>query len=154
MRCMTEKGLQYEPVWQANYMALMPSDHPLAEKDLLSAQDFGNCVEIAHGDDEVPYIRTSEAETVAGLTPSAKRILVYDRAMQLDLLQTVPGAYCWASAQPKEVLEKYGLAQRRCNRSLQFKDVLISRSGYHFSKLDRAFIDILYLQRNAVAYGD
>ncbi len=154
MRCMTEKGLQFEAVWRANYMALMPSNHPLAEKDLLSAKDFIDCVEIIHGDEEVPYIRTSEADAVAGLAPSARRILVYDRAMQFDLLQTVPGAYCWASAQPKEVLEKYGLVQRRCSRSMQFKDVLISRTGYHFSKLDRAFIDILYLQRNAVAYGD
>jgi len=154
MRCMTEKGLQFEFVWQANYMALMPSDHPLAEKDLLSAQDFADCVEITYGDEEVPYIRTSEAEAVAGLVPSDRRLLIYDRATQFDLLQAVPGAYCWASAQPKEVLEKYGLVQRRCGRSLQFKDVLISRAGYHFSKLDRAFIDILYLERNAVAYSD
>ncbi len=153
LRSMTEKGLQFETVWQADYMALMSAEHPLAEKDLLSAQDFADCVEITHGDEEVPYIRTSEAEAVAGLAPSNRRILVYDRAMQFDLLQTVPGAYCWASAQPQEVLEKYGLVQRQCRQSLQFKDVLISRSGYHFSKLDRAFIDMLYLQRNAVAYG-
>lgn len=154
LRCMTEKGLQFEPVWQADYMALMPANHPLAEKDLLSAQDFASCVEITPGDEEVPYIRTSDAEPVAGLAPHTRRILVYDRAMQFDLLQAVPGAYCWASAQPREVLEQYGLVQRRCRQSLQFKDVLISRAGYHFSKLDRAFIDILYLQRNAVAYDD
>ncbi len=154
MRCMTEKGVQFEPVWQGDYLALMSSAHPLAEKELLSAQDLADCVEITPGDEEVPYIRTSDAEAAAGLAPSARRILVYDRAMQFDLLQTVPGAYCWASAQPKEVLEKHGLIQRRCRQSLQFKDVLISRSGYHFSKLDRAFIDLLYLQRNAVAYSD
>lgn len=154
MRCMAEKGVQYEPVWQADYMALMRRDHPLAEKPQLSAEDFRSYVEIAPGDEEVPYIRVSEAEAAAGLTPSARRILVYDRAMQFDLLQTIPEAYCWASAQPADILEKYGLIQRKCRQSFQFKDALICRTGYRFSKLDRAFIDLLYLQRNAVAYGD
>ncbi len=154
MRSMTEKDLRFEPVWQADYLALMSLEHPLAEKAMLSTQDLADCVEITAGDEEVPYVRTSDAEAAAGLSPSARRILVYDRAMQFDLLQTVPGAYCWASAQPKEVLEKHGLVQRQCRQSLQFKDVLISRSSYRFSKLDRAFIDHLYLQRNEVAYSD
>ena len=149
MRCLAEKGLQFDPVWQANYLVLMANSHPLADKPQLSTQDLTACVEITPGDEEVPYVRTSDTEAA-----SARRILVYDRAMQFDLLQTVPGAYCWASAQPKEILDKYGLVQRRCSQSLQFKDVLISRAGYHFSKLDRAFIDLLYLQRNAVAYTD
>lgn len=153
-RCMTEKGLQFEPVWQADYVALMGKEHPLAEKSTLCAEDFQGYVEIAPGDEEVPYIRTSEAEAAAGLTPSARRILVYDRAMQLDLLQAIPNSYCWASAQPAQVLQANGLVQRRCQRGLQFKDVLVSRAGYRFSKLDRDFIDLLYLQRNAVAYGD
>lgn len=153
MRCMTEKGLRFEHVWQADYLALMPADHPLANQNALSAEDFAEYVEITAGDEEVPYIHTKDTD-VAGPAPSARRILVYDRAMQFDLLQTIPGAYCWASAQPKEVLEKYGLIQRRCNQTGQFKDVLICRSGYRFSKLDRAFIDLLYIQRNAVAYSD
>lgn len=153
IRCMTEKGLQSDPVWQANYLVLMASDHPLADKPQLTPQDLASCVEITSGDEEVPYVRTSDTEA-AGLTPSARRILVYDRAMQFDLLQTVPGAYCWASAQPKDILEKHSLVQRRCSQSLQFKDVLVSRAGYRFSNLDRAFIDLLYLQRNAVAYND
>lgn len=153
IRCMTERGLQFEPVWQADYLVLMSSEHPLANKALLSPQDFADCVEIFPGDEEVPYIRTGGTGT-ARMSHSAKRILVYDRAMQFDLLQTVPGAYCWVSAQPKEVLERYGLVQRHCRGSLQFKDVLISRSGYYFSKMDRAFIDLLYLQRDEVAYSD
>lgn len=154
MRCMAEKGVQYEPVWQADYVALMRSDHPLAEKSLLSAEDLRSYIEITPGDEEVPYIRVSEAEAVAGLAPSARRILVYDRAMQFDLLQTIPESYSWTSAQPADILKKHNLVQCKCRQNFQFKDALISRTGYHFSKLDRAFIDLLYLQRNAVAYGD
>ena len=154
MRCLSEKGLHYEPFWQGDLLVLMNRSHPLAQKDVLEAQDLKSFVEINSGDEEVPYIRTSEAESAAGLYPSARRILVYDRAMQLDLLQTIPGAYSRASAQPEEVLKRYDLVQRRCRQHVQFKDVLIFRAGYRFSQLDRAFIDLLCLQRNAVAYGN
>lgn len=154
MRCLSEKGLQYEPFWQADLLVLMSKNHPLAQKELLEAQDLQGFVEINSGDEEVPYIRTSEAEAAVGLQPSDRRILVYGRAMQLDLLQMIPDAYSRASAQPEEVLKRYDLVQRHCRQRLQFKDVLIFRSGYRFSKLDRAFIDLLCLQRNAVAYGD
>ena len=138
-----------EHFWQGDLLVLMNKDHPQAQKELLDAQDLKGLVEINSGDEEVPYIRTSEAEA-----PSARRILVYDRAMQLDMLQTIPDSYSRASAQPEEVLTKYGLVQRRCRQRVEFKDVLIFRAGYRFSKLDRAFIDLLCLQRNAVAYGD
>lgn len=149
MRCLSEKGLQMEHFWQADLMVLLNKNHPLAQKELLDVQDLKELVEINSGDEEVPYIRTSEAEA-----PSARRILVYDRAMQLDMLQTIPDSYSRASAQPEEVLNKYGLVQRRCRQRVEFKDVLIFRAGYRFSKLDRAFVDLLCLQRNAVAYGD
>ena len=154
MRSLSEKGLQYEPFWQGDLLVLMSKNHPLAQKELLEAQDLQGFVEINSGDEEVPYIRTSEAEAAVGLQPSDRRILVYGRAMQLDLLQMIPDAYSRASAQPEEVLKRYDLVQRHCRQRLQFKDVLIFRSGYRFSKLDRAFIDLLCLQRNAVAYGD
>lgn len=148
-RCLGEKGLQMEHFWQGDLMILMNKEHPLAQKDLLEEQDLKGFAEISSGDEEVPYIRISEAEG-----SGTRRILVYDRAMQTDILQTMPGTYTRASAQPKAILEKYGLVQRRCRQPLQFKDVLIFRTGYRFSKLDRAFLDLLCLQRNAVAYGD
>lgn len=153
LKNLAEKGLQHETVWQSEYMALMRQDHPLAPQEVLRGEDFAPYIEIAFGDDEVPYIRVSESQS-GELLKHTKRILVYDRAMQLDLLRTNPLAYGWASAVPKEVLERNNLIQRKCVHSRQFKDILISRAGYRFSKLDRAFLDKLFLQRNAVAYGD
>ena len=153
LKNLAEKGLQHETVWQSEYMALMRQDHPLAQQEVLQGADFDPYIEIAFGDEEVPYIRVSESQS-GELLEHTKRILVYDRAMQLDLLRTNPAAYGWASAVPKDILERNNLIQRKCVRSRQFKDILISRAGYRFSKLDRTFLDMLFLQRNAVAYGD
>lgn len=154
LKNLAEKGLQYETVWQSDYVALMREDHPLAAREALTPGDFGQYIEIAFGDDEVPYIRVSESELASGLPASTKRILVYDRAMQLDLLRANPLAYTWTSPLPNPLLQGAKLVQRKCRQSRQFKDLLISRAGYRFSKLDRAFMDKLYLLRNKVAYGD
>ena len=153
LKNLAEKGLQHETVWQSEYMALMRQDHPLARQEVLRGADFAPYIEIAFGDEEVPYIRVSESRS-GELLEHTKRILVYDRAMQLDLLRSNPAAYGWTSAVPKDILERNNLIQRKCVRSRQFKDILISRAGYRFSKLDRTFLDMLFLQRNAVAYGD
>lgn len=150
----SEKDLQYESIWQGGYVALMREDHPLAQQENLTCSDFLPYIEVAYGDDKVPYIRTSEAKTTSGLLRNEKRILIYSRAMQLDLLQHNSLTYMWTSPVPADVLSTNHLVQRRCSCShrCQFEDILISRAGYRFSRLDRAFIDYLYLQRNQVAY--
>ena len=150
----SEKDLQYESIWQGGYVALMREDHPLAQQENLTCSDFLPYIEVAYGDDKVPYIRTSEAKTTSGLLRNEKRILIYSRAMQLDLLQHNSLTYMWTSPVPADVLSTNHLVQRRCSCShrCQFEDILISRAGDRFSRLDRAFIDQLYLQRNQVAY--
>ena len=152
-KSLAEKGLQYESIWQSDYMVMMHKNHPLADREILEAADFLPYIEVAFGDSEVPYIRVSEAETNAGKLKNNKRILINSRAMQFDMLRTNSLAYMWTSPMPAEVLLANDLIQRKCRACGQFKDVLISRAGYRFSRLDRAFIDKLYLHRNDVAYG-
>lgn len=152
LKSLSEKGLQYENLWQSRYVALMPRNHPLAKGERLCAEDFAPYIEIAFGDDYVPYVRFSGSG--AGNTLNSKRILVYDRAMQFDLLRANSLAYMWVSPVPGELLESHGLVQRKCRNSSEFKDILISRVGYRYSKLDRAFINELTFQRNEAAYGN
>ena len=121
---------------------------------ILTGNDFLKYIEVAFGDDEVPYIRYSESDVTSGQMRNNKRILVNSRAMQFDVLRTNPCSYMWVSPLPEEVLEENGLVQRHCKAAGQFKDILISRTGYRFSKLDRAFLDKLFYIRNDVAYGD
>lgn len=146
---LTEKGLQFEDVWQSEYVALMSKDHPLADADGVRAGDLAPYIEIVYGDDDVPYIRVSEAQG-----GSTKRLLVYDRGMLTDFLRQNRLSYCWASPMSAEALEQGGLVQKKCRDAGRFKDILVSRQGYRFSKLDRAFIHELYFQRNEIAYGE
>lgn len=153
LKSIAEKDLQWESIWQGNYVAIMPEEHPLAKQENLAAGDLLPYIEIAYGDEKVPYIRTSEAQTSSGQLRNEKRILIYDRATQFDLLRCNASAYAWSSPLPEEVLERNHLIQRKCTPSCQFEDILISRTGYRFSSLDRAFIDQLYVQRNRVAFS-
>ena len=151
LKNLAEKGLQYESIWQSRYVAVMPRSHPLAQKERITPEDLLPYVEIRCGDSRSPYVRVSSA---AAEKNNSKRILVYDRAMQVDLLQTTPLAYMYCSPAPAEFLERAGLVQRRIKTGSEFKDLLISRAGYRFSKLDRAFINELTLQKNAAAYSE
>lgn len=154
LKSLAEKDLQYESVWRSNYSVLFRKDHPLAGKNMLTAEDLLPYVEIMFGDEAVPYIRTSEAKTVSGSLQSKKRVLIYDRAAQFELLQADPRAYTWVSPLPEESLRNSGLVQRKCAGVGRFEDLLIYRTGYRFSFLDRSFVDKLYLQRNQVAYAE
>ena len=154
LKSLAEKDLQYEVVWRSDYVALMREDHPLAQREMLTAEDFLSYVEVAFGDETVPYIRTSEAKIVSGNLQSKKRVLVYDRATQLDLLRANPLAYMWGSGLPEEMLRLNGLTQHKCAAIGKFEDLLIYRSGYRFSPLDHAFMDKLYIRRNGLAYGE
>lgn len=153
LKYLAEKDLQYESVWRSDYVALMRKDHPLAKRDPLTAKDFLSYVEVAFGDETVPYIRTSEAKTVSGNLQNKKRVLVYGRATQIDLLCANPLAYMWVSPLPERVLQSNDLIQHKCPAAGKFEDFLIYRSGYRFSRLDHAFMDNLYVHRNEVAYA-
>ena len=153
LKYLAEKDLQYESVWRSDYMALMHKDHPLAHQSVLTAQDFLPYVEVTFGDETVPYIRTSEASSVSGGLKNRKRVLVYGRSTQIDLLRANPLAYAWTSPLSEKVLQGNELVQRKCTFAGKFEDFLIYRSGYRFSHLDCAFADKLYIRRNEIAYA-
>ncbi|MBO5891955.1 MAG: LysR family transcriptional regulator [Oscillospiraceae bacterium] len=154
LKYLKEKDLQYESVWRSDYVALMRKDHPLAPRSALTAEVFLPYVEVAFGDETVPYIRTSEAEAVSGSLKNKKRVLVYDRATQLDILRANPLAYMWVSPLSENVLQSNNLIQLKCTAAGKFEDFLIYHSGYRFSRQDRAFVDNLYIRRNEVAYPE
>ena len=144
LKYLAEKELQYEMIWQSEYVAVMRKDHPLAEKLDLKAEDFSPYIEGIFVDNEVPYVRVSE-----GLdSVSTRRILLNDRAMQYDLLRGSSMAYMWISPLPEEILRGGNLTQRRFSGSGSFKDLLVTRQGYRFSQLDKEFINRITLVRN------
>lgn len=152
-----EKALANELIWSFSCLALMPAAHPLAACAELDAQALKNIsIEIVHGDRTVPYLPLSEIQQAEAVKdPLSKRIFVYERGSELELLTRVPYSFMWASPLPQELLDRYHLVQRRCSLSgNSFKDVLIYPQDYKLSAIDKLFLNKLYEMKNEVAYLD
>ncbi|MDO4492774.1 MAG: LysR family transcriptional regulator [Clostridia bacterium] len=152
LRRLAEKGLQHEVLWQSKYLLLLPERHPLAEKKEIPHAELEPYIEVLFGDEHVPYFNR-EALRGAEKEKTKRRVLIYDRAMQFDILRDNPMAYMWASATPPKLLQHHGLVMRSSPSAGEFKDLLISRAGYRYSALDRAFIDMLSLKRNEASFA-
>ena len=140
-----EKGFQYELITEFTYSLIMSKDNPLAAKEVINYADLAGYIEIAHADPYVPSLPVSKV--VKEELPDNvidRRIFIFERGSQFDLLSINPETFMWVSLAPKSLLERYNLVLRKCvdNRKV-YKDVLIYKNGYKLSKIDRQFITAL-----------
>lgn len=141
LRTFAEKGLNYREIWSFRYRALMRADHPAALKPSVTLADLEDSVEITHGDSYVPSLPPHNQPSEHS---AARRILVYERGSQFDLLSTLPKAYMWVSPVPSSLLDRWGLVQPPCiDHTALHKDVLIYRKQYILSPLDEQFLEEL-----------
>lgn len=153
MDYLNEKDICCDLIWEYNYLALMSKNHPLANAEEVRYKDLSKYIEIIHGDESVPYITTFDAKKDIETAQVNKRIYVYERCTQFDLLSFVPTTFMWVSPIPSELLNRYELVQRKCVvPNHQFKDVLIYPKGYKFTALDKKLISKIYEAKNEVAY--
>lgn len=136
-----EKGLTGELVTEFRYVLVMSSQHPLAQKETIAMADLKPYIEIAHADPYVPSLPMSEVKKEELPEDSERRIFVFERASQFDLLSENHETYMWVSPIPDKLLKRYDLVQKPCadNHKL-YRDLLIYRRDYHLTDLDRAFI--------------
>lgn len=139
-----EKGLAYEMLAEFTYVLIMSKNNPLASKKEITFDDLPPYIEIAHADPYVPSLPLSKVVKEELPDNIDRRIFIFERASQFDLLSENPDTFMWISPAPKKTTDRYGLVQRNCvdNRKI-YMDVLIYRKGYKLSKLDRQFISAL-----------
>ncbi len=136
-----EKGLCYELVTEFSYSLIMSADSPLAQKEDITFDDLTEYIEIAHADPYVPSMPLSKVVKEELPDNIDRRIFIFERASQFDLLSNNPETFMWVSPAPKKLLERYNLVQRKCNENKKvYKDILIYKNGYKLSKLDKEFI--------------
>lgn len=139
-----EKGLVYEMVTEFSYSLLMSADNPLAKKEKITYDDLADYIEVAHADPFVPslpFAKVAKSELPDNID---RRIFIFERASQYDLLSKNPETFMWVSPCPKEMLEKYNLVQRECKENKKvYKDLLIYKKGYKLTNLDKKFITLL-----------
>lgn len=136
-----EKELTGVQVAEFQYRLVMSRDSSLAAKENIRFKDLLPFIEIAHGDPYVPSLPLSVVKKEEFPENISRRIFVFERASQYDLLSENPETYMWVSPLPKELLDRYGLVQHVCYENKKhYKDILIRRKDYRLTALDQCFI--------------
>lgn len=139
-----EKGLVGEVVTTFNYLLTMSKNSPLALIDKIKFRDLEPYIEVAHADPYVPSLSLAQVKKEELPDNIARRILVFERASQFEVLSENFETFMWVSPAPDKLLERYGLVQRQCEENKKiYKDVLIYRKDYKLSELDKLFISEL-----------
>ena len=136
-----EKGLAFSTITEFHYVLVMSKDCSLADKENIKFSDLSDFVEIAHADPFVPSLSLAQVKKEELPDDIEKRIYVFERASQFDLLSENKDTFMWVSSVPQKLLDRYGLVERICSQNRKmYKDVLIYRKDYKLTELDNLFI--------------
>ncbi len=140
-----EKGLDFKPIAKFSYELIMSADNPLAKKREVTFDDLKDYIEIAHADPYVPSLPLSKVVKEELPDNIERRIFIFERASQFDLLGSNPETFMWVSPTPQKVLDKYNLVRRKCSQNKKiYNDILVYRKGYNITELDKKFIEKLF----------
>ena len=143
-----EKGLAYEIVAEFSYVVAVSEKSPLAKKESLTFDDLKDYIEIAHADPYVPSVSLSRVVKEELPDNINRRIFIFERASQFDLLSENKDTFMWVSPPPKTLLERYNLVLKKCTENKRiYEDVLIYQKEYKLTALDRQFINELYISK-------
>jgi DNA-binding transcriptional LysR family regulator len=92
-----KRNLKSQEILEFVYSVLLSSSHPLAVRETLSPEMLDPYIEIMHGDLSIPFLPEKEEEP----TRSKKRIYVFERGSQFDILTRISNSYMWVSPCPR-----------------------------------------------------
>ena len=141
-RLFQDKKLDYKVLNEFMYSLVVSKDDPLASKDCIKEEDLASYIEIAHADPYVPNMPLIDLKNAMRLGVVDKRIYVYERASQYDLLQNVKNTFMWMSPVSQEYLDKHNIIQKKCEfNDAIYKDVLIYRKGHKLTPFEKLFLE-------------
>ncbi len=136
-----EKKLIYEHIAEFSYVLIVNKKSPLLELDEVKFDDLKYYIEIAHADPYVPSLPLSIVKKEELPDNINRRIYLYERCSQFEVLSENIETFMWVSPVPQEVLDRYGLVQIKCSDNKKiYDDVLIYKNDYILSDLDKTFI--------------
>ena len=144
-----ESGLSCTEISSFTPVLLLSAASSLAKKEEIHFADLTDYIGIAHSDLFVPVIPAFKAKGEGIPTESNRRIFVFERASQFELLAENNQTFIWVSPVPDKYLKAYNLVQRKCTDFQNvYKDVMIYNNDYVFTKLDNVFIEELEKSRD------
>lgn len=138
------RNLNYELVAEFKYQLIASKNSELSNLKSITYGDLKRFIEIAHADPYVPSFPIAETLKTEITDETDKRIFLFDRASQFEILCENPNTFMWVSPVPRELLDKYKLIQRGgIGEGRVYRDVLIYNKSYKLTSLDKAFITCL-----------
>lgn len=142
LNLLRENRLEYELLWQYPMLVMMDESHPLASCREIPYHSLSEYIELQHGDLYIPVLPPENAG-ISHDRETGRKILLYDRASQFDILRQVRGSYIWVSPVPPSELERRRLVTRPCTHAGVYKDLLIFRSKADITELEQRLISQL-----------
>ena len=141
---LSKRGLDFEPLLEFEPVIVMSRFHPLADKAEIIEEDLAEYIELVHGDIEDRNMETYEIGKGNLNRLPTKRIYLYERGSQGDILANVHNTYMWVSNMPESVLSAGNLVLRKCaSRKIINRDILIYRNGHIFSNDEKSLIECI-----------
>ncbi|MBQ8162854.1 MAG: LysR family transcriptional regulator [Clostridia bacterium] len=140
-----KKKLEYKELWEFPCLVVMNTRNKHINDEQLSLKELAqDGIEVIHGDNIIPYISKNNLDHNEFTHTAEKKVYLYERGSQFQLLVTVDNAYMWASPLPESIVKTLNLVQRRCDApNNAFKDGIIWRKDYVLSPVDLKFIQNL-----------
>lgn len=139
-------GIEYEKLKEFEYLIMISRENPLALKEEIYESDLNGQIELVHGDNMLPngsYIDIDD--DMDEQLDYHKRIYIYERGSQFDILRNVNNSFMWTSEAPGDILNKYGMVQRKClGINYSMRDYLL----YGHNKSHQCEEIVKYLKEN------
>lgn len=150
---LSEKDIHSEFIAEFRYVLLFSKYHPLVDNETIQSKDLEAYIEIAHADPYIPSLPMIDAQKENLSEGIDKRIFLFERASQFDLLSNDPTTFMWVSPIPQNILDKYGLVQKNCNtdNDNRYTDVIIYKNEYKLSSLDVMFKEELLKAKSTLS---
>jgi DNA-binding transcriptional LysR family regulator len=146
-----EKELISEPVFEFVPQLVISERSPHAEKDEITPDDLAGYIELSNPDPYVPSLSPAAVRKSEEMSVSSRRVYIFERGSQLQLLSTLPDTFMWVSPIPEHLLKLYGLVIRKCpSVTRRYRDVLIRKRDYKLTELDKLFIDELMREKREI----
>ena len=139
-------GLNAECLWEYDARPTFHSSHPLAGAETITEEDLAPYPELCYCD-----AAGNDRRPEAG-----RRIYLSDRSLLPALLQSTR-SYIWGAPLSSAYMELHHFCQPCCsvagNARHRWREVLLYPKNQRLSPLYRRFIDLLYEERNALAFN-
>ena len=148
-----EKNLSGRLISEFTYELIMSRDNEIAKKEKIYWTDLNDFIEITHGDPYLPLM-TLDAMHCTVQEQAERRILLFERGGQFDLLCENKQTYMWVSPLPPHLLTRYSLVQRKCEDNKRvYRDMLVRNKNYQLTKLDEMFLEELKTSKKNAGIG-